>query len=283
MRRILAGAVIASCHEHPGGRQHRVVDLLAIKLTVTPLAVGLATLAGRRWGPSVGGWVAGIPFTSMPVVLFIALDHGSGLATLAAGGVLAGTASQAAFALFYSVAAMRWRWFIALPVASGAFAAATFGLNNLTPSPLPALEIVVGSIVLAMALMPRSRPLQLEAVERQIPLQWDIALRAVVATAFVVVLTSIVTAVGPTLAGLISPFPLFATVLIVFPHRLQGGEAAIRACRGFLWGLFAFGGFGFVLSELLPTFSLAVAFIAAIAVALAIQAVTLVIVRRRRA
>ena len=258
------------------------MDLWALKLTLTPLAVGLATLAGRRWGPSVGGWVAGIPFTSTPVILFIALDHGSGFATLAADGVLAATASQAAFALAYSAVATRRRWFIALPAASAAFVAVTFGLNALGPSPVPALEIVIGAIVLAMSLMPRGRPVPLEAFEQQIPAALDIGLRAVVATVFVVVLTAIVPAVGPALAGLMSPFPLFAIVLIVFPHRLQGGHAAISACRGFLWGLFAFAGFGFLLAELLPTFSLALAFVVAIGSALLIQAVTLGIVRGRR-
>ena len=258
------------------------MDLWALKLTLTPLAVGLATLIGRRWGPSVGGWVAGIPFTSGPVLLFIALDHGSGSAGLAATGVLAGTASQAAFAFAYSVAATRWAWSIALPAGSAAFAAVTFGLNSLRPAPVPGLEIVIGAIVLAMALMPRARATPLDTLERRIPGGLDIGLRAAVATLFVVVLTALVPVVGPTLAGLISPFPLFAIVLIVFPHRVQGGQAAISACRGFLWGLFAFAGFGFALSELLPTASLAVAFVVAIGGALVVQALTLLIVRSGR-
>jgi len=258
------------------------MDLWPLKLTLTPLAVGLATLVGRRWGPSMGGWLAGIPFTSGPVTLFIALDHGSRFATLAAAGVLAGTASQAAFAFGYSLVATRWRWFVALPAASAVFIAVTFALNSLGPPPVPGLEIVVGAIVLAMALMPRGRATPLGTLEQRIPVAVDVGLRAAVATVFVVVLTALVPVVGPTLAGLMSPFPLFAIVLIVFPHRALGGQAAISACRGFLWGLFAFAGFGFLLAELLPTLSLALAFLVAAGGALLIQAATLVVVRSRR-
>jgi hypothetical protein len=34
---------------------------LALKLLVTPLLIGGATLAGRRFGHQVGGWLVGLP------------------------------------------------------------------------------------------------------------------------------------------------------------------------------------------------------------------------------
>lgn len=256
------------------------MNLLVFKLTLTPLAIGLATAAGRRWGPAVGGWIAGIPFTSAPVVLFVTLDRGTAFGTLTATAILAGTASQAAFALAYSVAATRWRWYGSLAAAVAAFAAATYGFDQLQPPPVPALEIVIGSIALALALMPRTRPVVPEAEARILPVRVDVAVRACVATLFVVVLTALAPRLGPTLAGLLSPFPLFATVLIVFPHRLQGAAAAISACRGFLWGLWAFAAFGFLLAELMPTVGLGLSLTLAIVAALTVQAITLGIVRR---
>lgn len=258
------------------------VDLLVFKLTITPLAIGVATAAGRRWGPSVGGWMAGIPFTSVPVVLFIALDHGDDFASLTAAGILAATASQAAFAFVYSVAALRARWYVALSLALAAFAGVTFALDQLAPPPVPALEIAVGAVALALALMPRARAVEPEATARLLPVRLDVALRAIVATAFVVVLTTLAARLGPTLAGLLSPFPLFGMVLIVFPHRLAGGVAAISACRGFLWGLFAATGFAFVAAQLLPGAGIGVSVTLGILTALAIQALTLVVVRRGR-
>src|SRR5215471_12387686 len=122
-RPVLLGVVRPSCHEHRPGRQHRRVNLLLFKLTLTPLAIGVATLAGRRFGPALGGWVAGISFTSAPVAIFLALDRGSAFATVAASGILAAAASQAAFALLYSVAATRVRWPLALAAGAAGFVA----------------------------------------------------------------------------------------------------------------------------------------------------------------
>jgi hypothetical protein len=102
----------------------------------------------------------------------------------------------------------------------------------------------------------------------------------VVATGVVVLLSSIAPAVGATLAGLLSPYPVFAAVLIVFPHRGQGSAAAVEACRGFLWGLFAFGGFAVVLASLLPVLPLGIAFVSALAATGLIQAITLLVIRR---
>jgi uncharacterized membrane protein (GlpM family) len=257
------------------------VNLLVYKLTLTPLAVGLATFVGRRYGPALGGWVAGIPFTSAPIAIFVTLDHGVPFGTLTAIGILAGTASQSAFAFFYSVVAVRLRWPFALIAAVVAFVAATAALDQLLPPPVSALEIAAGSIALALALMPRSRaPAPPSAAP--LPVRVDVVVRAVVATAFVVVLTALSQRLGPSLAGLISPIPIFGAVLIVFPHRQLGSAAAISACRGFLWGLFAFATFAFVLSELLPTIGLAAAMAAALASALAVQALTLLVLRWRR-
>ncbi|MBV8528430.1 MAG: hypothetical protein JOZ75_08955 [Candidatus Dormibacteraeota bacterium] len=257
------------------------MNLLVYKLTLTPLAVALATAVGRRFGPAMGGWVAGIPFTSAPVAVFVTLEHGVPFGTLTAIGILAGTASQSAFAFFYSVVAVRLRWPYAIVAGAVGFAAVTVAMEQLLPPPVSALEIAVGSIALALALMPRARAAEPPAAPR-VPARVDIISRAVVATAFVIVLTALSQKLGPTLAGLLSPIPIFGAVLIVFPHRQQGSAAAISACRGFLWGLFAAATFGFVLSELLPNIGLAGAMAAALASALVVQGLTLLVLHGRQ-
>src|SRR5205807_6194643 len=80
---------------------------LALKLVLTPLLVGAASLAGRRWGSSVGGWLIGIPFTSGPIAFFLALSPGPRFAASAAAGIMAGAVSQSAVCLSYSWAAQR--------------------------------------------------------------------------------------------------------------------------------------------------------------------------------
>ena len=83
------------------------MESLILKLVLTPALIGAASLAGRRWGAAVGGWLVGIPFTSAPIALFLALDHGTSFAASASVGMLLGTISQAIFCLAYSSCAGR--------------------------------------------------------------------------------------------------------------------------------------------------------------------------------
>ena len=262
------------------------MDLLPYKLTLTPLGVAAATVIGRRFGPSLGGWVAGIPFTSAPIAIFVTIEHGVLFGTITAASILAATASQAVFALFYSVVAVRFRWPLALAAAIAGFAGATAGLLQLQPPPVAALEIAIGSIALALSLMPRARtsdPATAALTAPPLPPPVDVALRAVVATVIVVVITALSLRLGPTLAGLLSPLPVFGAVLIVFPHAQLGTAAAISACRGFLWGLFSATAFAFTLAQLLPNSGLAAAMAAALVAALVVQGATLLVLRRGRA
>src|SRR6185503_8497679 len=133
----------------PAGR--RPMDNLTLKLVLTPALIGAASLAGRRWGPAVGGWLVGLPFTSAPIAFYLARDRGPEFASAAAAGIMAGAVSQAAFCLAYA--------------------------------------------------------------------------RMALATVFVVALTGAAGTLGPRLTGLLAPFPLYASLLTVFAHALDGGEA----------------------------------------------------------
>lgn len=249
------------------------MEALLLKLVLTPVLVGAASLAGRRWGGSVGGWLVGIPFTSGPIALFLALDQGSHFAADAATGILAGTVSQAAFALAYAWVATRSGWPLSLGAAAAAFFAFTAVLRLANPGLPLSLAAALVSLVIAIFLMPRRTRSIADAAA--LP-WWDIPARMVVATVFVVALTSAAPALGSRLAGLLSPFPLYATVLSVFAHRLQGAGAAIAVMRGLLLGLFAFTSFFLCVAALLVPAGIVVAFAGALAAALAVQTVSLV-------
>src|SRR5437867_4139999 len=95
-------------------------DTLVLKLVLTPLLIAAASLAGRRWGPAVGGWFVGLPLTSGPIALFLALDHGTGFAAAAAVGSLAGALAEAVFCVAYGAMARRG-WPVALGAATLGF------------------------------------------------------------------------------------------------------------------------------------------------------------------
>lgn len=254
------------------------MDTLALKLVLTPALIGTASLAGRRWGPAVSGWLVGLPLTSAPVAFFLALSHGPAFAATAAAGIMAGTISQAAFSLAYGWLAFRVGWPLASAAGCLAFAGSTVALRRLALPVVPLFLTVVAALAVALCLMPRDRgPLPGGAGP---PPRWDIPARMATATAFVVTLTGVAAALGPRLTGLLSPFPIYAGILAVFAHRREGPASAAQVLRGLLLGLFAFAGFFLVLAALIERAGIAVAFVAAIALALALQAGSLLALRR---
>src|SRR5215467_12960426 len=107
------------------------MESLILKLALTPALIGLASLAGRRWGPSVSGWLVALPLTSGPVTFFLALSHGTSFAAAAALGTLTGTLSQPAFCLTYGWVALRCNWLVAFLAGVLAFATCTIVLQYL--------------------------------------------------------------------------------------------------------------------------------------------------------
>ncbi len=236
----------------------------------------MASLAGRRWGPAVSGWLVGLPFTSGPIVFFLALNQGEAFARAAALGTLTGAISQAAFCLAYGWLAIRFTWPLTVLVSTLIFAGATAAFQYLS-LPLSALFLTILLVlVLALQLMPQLPAAPSSA--RVLP-RWDVPARMIIATAFVVLLTGLAPILGPHLTGLLAPFPLYATILAAFAHHLQGPAAASGVLRGLLVGLFAFASFFLVLAILIEQIGIAPTFAAAILVAVVLQGVSLWVLR----
>ncbi len=109
---------------------------------------------------------------------------------------------------------------------------------------------------------------------------WDIPARMIVATAFVLLLTGAAPALGAHLTGLLAPFPLYAAILAVFAHLLEGPGAAVRVLKGLLLGLFGFAGFFLVFAAVIESAGIAPAVAAATGVTLVLQAGSLWALRR---
>jgi hypothetical protein len=242
--------------------------------------MGGASLAGRRWGPAISGWLVALPLTSAPVILFLALDQGPVFAAHAAAGTLVGTLSQTAFSLAYVRLAGGRRWPAAFGAASLAFAAATFAFSRISLPAMPLFAIVLAGLALGLGIL-RGSSTRSAPPPAGVP-AWDLPARIVVATSFVLVLTAIAPLLGARLTGLLSPFPIFAGVLAAFAHAERGADAAAQVLRGLQAGLFGFAAFFFVLVLLLPTWGVAGAFAAATVGALALQALSLHLLRSGR-
>jgi hypothetical protein len=254
------------------------VSLLLLKLILTPSLIGAASLAGRKWGHAISGWLVALPLTTGPIVFLLALTHGTAFAARTATGILAGGFSLAAFVLIYGRAAPRLTWLPTLALATLAFGVMTLILDSVTLPVLPLWAAVVAGFLLVMQLLPRG--LSANDAPATLPGRWDIPLRMIIATAFVVLITGLAPALGPHLAGLLSPFPLFTATLAAFGQHLNGAAAAIKVLRGLLMGLFSYATFMLMLILLLEPAGIAPAFVVAIAVTAVIQGGALWLLRR---
>jgi hypothetical protein len=259
------------------------VTVFALKIFLTPALIAIATLTGRRWGPSIGGWLVGLPFTSGPVSLFLALEQGTTFAAAAAAGSIAGTGAAALFAVAYAAMARRSGWPASLAVASATFLAAIFALRTLplgSELPFPFLALFVATLaILAIALRVIAEPGDLAAAAKA-P-RWDLPARMVVGTVLVLVITGGAPLLGPQLTGMLTTYPIYASVLTVFAHSQRGGAAAIHVVRGLCYGLFAFASFFFALGVTIERAGIAIAFGAAIAAALVVQGLSLALLMKR--
>ena len=254
------------------------MNTLLLKIFITPTLIGTASLAGRRWGHSISGWLVALPLTTGPITFFLALTHGTSFAATTAAGTLAGGFSQAAFVLCYARLASHWKWLPTLAASVLAFAIVTAALQHVTFPLIPLCALVFLGFALAIRLLPHTTN---SVPSDSLPARWDIPLRMTIATVFVLLITGLAPAFGARLTGLLAPFPIFTATLAAFAHHQYGLDAAVNVLRGLLMGLFSFASFFFVLALLLEPAGILTAFTVAILVLIGLQSISLWLLRRR--
>ncbi len=250
--------------------------LLAIKLLLAPGFVVGASLAARRFGPRIGGLIAGLPVVAGPILLVYALAHGRAFAAGAAAGTLLGLVSLICFVVVYARLAGRLFWGASMLAGWLAFALATLIFSAFSIPAGAALGVAAVGLLLGLVTLPRPG---FQPREHPSPSPWDLPVRAGCALVLVITLTGIAGWLGPQLSGLLAPFPIISTVLATFTHAQRGTDELLRLLRGMVSGFVAFALFCFVLAVSLPGLGIASAFALATALALLVQAAALLLAR----
>lgn len=245
--------------------------MLLLKLFLVPSIIALVTLAGRRWGPAVAGWLAGFPVVAGPLLLMIGIEQGPVFAGAAAHASLLAVLANLGFSIGYSWAALRlpWYWCVVAGLAVFALAGA---LQMLVPLPLwAALAVTVAGLLLA----PRAFPARM-AFEppRGAPSPLELPARMVAGAVLSVAVTMLAARMGPAFSGLFSVFPVMALVFAVFSHVGWGAAGTIRLLSGMVRGFYAFAMFCLLVALAAPRAGLVLGFLGALAGALLVQAAT---------
>jgi hypothetical protein len=259
--------------------QTAAVAVLAVRTLLAPCFVVLVSLAARHFGVRIGGLVAGLPVIAGPILLVLALQHGTAFASRAAVGALLGMVGLAAFVLAYVGAAAHWPWPAAVVSAYAAFLLCVAAMRPVSVSAAVAFLIACTALALTLLLLPRVSRLP---HERLLHPRWDLPFRAGCTLLVVLVVTAVATTLGPHLSGLITAFPIITAVLAAFTHAQRGRDDAIRLLRGFTVGFFAYATFCLVVATTLRPLGIAWSFPLAAAAALAAQACALAVHRAPR-
>lgn len=245
--------------------------LLLLKLLVAPALVGAVTLAVRRWGPAVGGWLSGMPVVAGPVLIFMSMEQGTRFGAEAAHATLTGLIGTVAFALTYARLSVRAPWYGCLLLGWVAFGVTTLALYLLDPP----LWLSLAGLIATSAAGPRILP---PAETATVPVgspRGDLLLRLVATATLVLLLTAVADELGPTLSGLLNAFPVLSTIITAFTHAQHGSGPTLGFVRGFTRSIIGFGSFAFVLALTMVPVGLGWALVLAMAAQIVVSGITL--------
>ncbi len=254
------------------------MNTLLIKIIMMPLVIGGVTIASKKWGNSVGGMIASMPWIAGPIMLFFTLEQGVDFAVNSVKGIMIGVIGVLAFCFAYIYAALTSKWYVSLFFAYLAFVTTTVLLKiceNLVNLDSWFVIAVVVSLI-SLKAFPKLEP-QESTGQR---LKHDIYLRMLIITVFVTLITYLAKILGPTWSGILTPFPIITAILAAFTHYTQGAYGTSIILRGILTGLIGFATFLFLQAKFLPNFPIAIAFAIAIVVNILLNLLMRVMVSR---
>ena len=253
------------------------MTLLALKLLLAPGFVVVSSLVARRFGVRVGGVVGGLPAIAGPILLVLALEHGTAFAARAATGTLLGIVALVAFVVAYVAVSHRRAWPWAIGLGWTAFFVVVAALRPVHVGAAVALAVARGACGAALAFLPRPDAPTRATGPRP---RFDLPLRAACAAIPVLAVTAGARALGPHLAGLLAAFPIITPVLAAFTQAQQGPTESDRLLRGMTAGFFSYALFCFTVAVSVADLGIVASFALATAAALASQVAALTLTGR---
>lgn len=236
-----------------------------LRLALVPTAVWLASLAARRWGHAISGYLGGLPMIGGPITLFLALDLGTAFAARSALFTLAAIVGQGAHLLAFAYAARSGSWMLALASGWAAFFLASAAVAMLPLQPAGALALAVLALIAAARWLPREKA---ATVAPRIP-PIELRLRVLAAFGLAALILFSAPVFGPVVSGVLLSLPVTGTIMPPFTLALYGYDALARLLRGFVVGLSGFTAFFATLAATLAPWGIVPAFTVALGLALA--------------
>jgi hypothetical protein len=245
--------------------------MLALKLLLVPFFLLLLSLAGRHFGPSLAGWLAGLPVVAGPILFILAVENGAAFAAGAASASAAAVFASVSFSLAYAHLSQRFAWHVSLVLGLVAWLLAALLLALLPADPFLGLAVAILTLLVAPRLFPVAAPVSGARHASTV----ELVLRMAAGAVLTVAVTMGAGVLGSLWSGMLAVFPVLGLVLAVFSHRTSGAAFSSALLRAMATGLYSFAAFCATLALALPRMPLAGAFGLAIVVCLGVQAGTI--------
>ena len=236
-----------------------------LRLALVPAAVWLSSIAARRWGHTVSGYLGGLPMIGGPITLFLAIDYGAAFAARAALFTLGAVVAQGAYLLVMATVGQKRGWLAALASGWATFVVVAVAVSFVPLSPALALLLAIAGLAAAWRWLPDPPP---DSTRPAVP---AVELRLRLAAAFVLAVVILASAplFGPVVSGVLLSMPVTGSITPPFTRAMYGPVALARLVRGFVVGLSAFTTFFFVIATAAVPWGIGISFVAAVLAALA--------------
>jgi hypothetical protein len=225
---------------------------LQIKLLIMPAIVAMVTFIGKKWGNTMGGIIASLPWVAGPIVFFITLERGTDFAVRTIPGVMVGIIGWFAFCVAYILVGQKLNALYSIILSYLVY----FGVSIILQPTLPYLNVHAWFILCILLLFvgliyfPKLRASLVSKPPKT--LKFDLPLRMLMITAFVLGITYFAEILGPNWSGILTPFPVMTAVLAIFTHHTQGIAQVRKIFIGIFTGMFGFALFLYLVALLLP-------------------------------
>lgn len=197
---------------------------LVLKMVMTATIVVIATVVVERSGPFIGALIAALPTAAGAAYIILAVEHPPAFIAASAVGSIAANAVGAVFALSYAVLAQRHGVVVSV---GGAILVWLIGAALLrTVAWTPASAALLSALVFAATISLGARFRTDGAAKRTSATVRDIAIRALIVSLCVVIVTTLSHKIGSFASGMFALFPVAMASFFVILHPRIGGPAS---------------------------------------------------------
>lgn len=229
---------------------HIPLEALVVRMATTAFVVIAVAWAVGRFGPIIGGALAGLPMILGPGFYFLIAQAPADFVRQSAAYALLSLCATQLFVLAYIVCANRLPPIISLSFAVFTWIVAALLLRSLPAQPM--IGIVLFAFVTVFCLRVGGRFAMAEASTKGHAGFGLLLIRGVLAGLLVAIVTTASAWLGPAGAGLILAFPIGYTVIAVTIHQTLGSASVIATLQSALLGTSSLAGFCATLAALVP-------------------------------